>query len=241
MTERGFLRFGAGAAMVGAVLALVFNILHPRTSDIDNVRAEIETVADSGIWLFDHFMLAWAIAISFVGFIAITAYLGEGGLGGGWVWAARAAVVVGVAVTFVTLVVDGTAVKEVADNWAEATGPAKAAAFSTAEAVAQMSLALFTGTMGTLFGIAPALVGAAGLATGRFPQQMSYAWIVAGALGLLAASIQFLAGPSTLTVNVLFLGASLLATLLLFLAGWMVWNKAAEPAATVTTTRAPVA
>jgi hypothetical protein len=70
---------------------------------------------------------------------------------------------------------------------------------------------------------------------------MSYAWLVAGALGLLAASIQYLAGPSALTVNVLFLGASLLATVLLFLAGWMVWNKAAEPAATVTTTRAPVA
>jgi hypothetical protein len=240
VTERGFLRFGGGAAMVGAVLGLVFNVLHPRTGDIDNVRAEIETVADSGIWVFDHFMLAWAIAFSFVGFLALTLYLGEGG-GGGWVWAARGTVVIGVAVTFVTLVVDGMAIKEVADNWAEATGPAKAAAFSTAEAVAQVSLALFTGTIGTLFGLAPALIGAAGLATRRLPTSMSYAWIVAGGVGLLAASIQFLAGPSSLTVNGLFLPASLLATVLLFLGGWTVWNAAAEPATTVAPTRAPVA
>src|SRR5919106_501567 len=63
--ERNFMRVGAGALVVGTVLAFVFNLIHPRSSDaLDSTRGELELVAGSDIWLFDRMMLevadAWA-------------------------------------------------------------------------------------------------------------------------------------------------------------------------------------
>lgn len=226
MADRSFLRWGAGAAMVGAVLALVFNVLHPRTSDVANVENELELVAGSSIWLFDHFMLAWAIAFAFVGYVAISRSFPEGP-GAWWGRLAMATVIAGATVGFVTVLVDGMAMKHVADAWVDASGASRATLFATAQAVAEIGVALFTGTIGTLFGLTPFFFGVAILNSNVYPRWLAWLALLSGALGLFTASLQYLAGISVASALVLFPIASISSTFFLFLAGGILWKRTA--------------
>lgn len=227
--DRTVLRAGAGAAMVGAVLGLVFNILHPRaTDDLDEVVTELDLVADSGIWLFDHYMLAWAVAFALVGYIAIARSYPDGP-GASWGRIALGSAIVGVTVTFATVLVDGPAMKEAADAWDEAGRGTDGAAFATADAVANVSLALFTGLMGSLFGLTPVLFGVTGLASDAYPRWLAYVALVAGILGLVAGSIQYLQGELSLASTYIFTAGSILFTVWLFGMGWLLWRKTIPP------------
>ena len=220
MLDRSVLRWGGMAAMVGAALGVIFNLLHPRTDDY-SIQSELEMVADSDIWLFDHFMLAWALAFALIGLVAI-GWSFEEGPAQAWGRIATASAIGGITVAYVTIGLDGMALKDVADAMGD--GPE---AMATARAVAHINFALFTATIGSLFGLTPVLFGLAGMASDRYPKGLAYVAFGAGLLGLLAASIQFLSGPSTLTVNVLYLGASLGYTIWLFLMGLRLWGAPA--------------
>ena len=98
--------------MIGAVLGLVFNLLHPRGDDY-SAAGELELVASNDIWLFDHFMLAWSLAFAFVGLVAIGWSFPEGPAQG-WGRIATATAIGGVTVAYVTLGVDGMAMAAVA-------------------------------------------------------------------------------------------------------------------------------
>ncbi len=114
------MRVGAGSLVVGTVLAFVFNLIHPRSSEaLDSTRGELELVADSDIWLFDHMMLGVATAFVLVGLVALSTSM-RGGDGELWARAALVAGVAGVVVIWITVVVDGMASKQVADAWARA-------------------------------------------------------------------------------------------------------------------------
>src|SRR5262245_49140103 len=52
--EQEAVRVGSIAAVVGAMLLLVFNILHPRGGDLHDQPAQLRLIADSGIYRFDH-------------------------------------------------------------------------------------------------------------------------------------------------------------------------------------------
>jgi hypothetical protein len=216
--------------MIGAVLALIFNLLHPRATGVDTVREEIELVADSGIWLFVHFMIAWALVFGFVGLIAIArSFTGEAGVS--WGRLALGSSIAAIAVGFVAITIDGMAMKELADNWAEAGKPTGGAAFAAADAVANVSVAAFTGLVGSLFGLTATLFGVAGLVSPDYPKWLGYCALVGGLLGLLAASVLYLAGPSDVVFLGFFSVSSLLFTVWLFFSGWQLWRRVTLPAA----------
>ena len=219
--ERRALRLGGGAAMVGAAILAVANLLHPRLSDLDSVEAELKLASDSSIWLLDHFLIAWGLAFLLVGLLAIASYL-DSGASSTMARIARASAVGGVVVGYIAVSVDGMAVKEVADDWAASGGSEMSLAAGTA--VAHISLALFTALIGSLTGLTPVLMGTAQLWSGRVDKRVAYVGIGGGALCLLVASIQFLAGPSTLVTNVLFSVGSLAVTVWTFLSGRQLWK-----------------
>jgi hypothetical protein len=225
--DRGVLKLGGMAAMIGAALGLVFNLLHPRSaSAAANVMNELHMVAASDIWTFVHLMLAWSLAFALVGLVAIGWSFGEGP-GGAWGRFAIASAVAGVTVSFITILVDGQALKHVAEALvADHTAQNVAAA----TAVSEVTFALFTGTIGSLFGLTPVLFGAAVLTDGRHPRWLGYLSIVAGVLGLLTGSIQFVRGITNLTENILFPVASLGFTVWLFVMGWRLWKPEAAAA-----------
>ncbi|MEA2497725.1 MAG: hypothetical protein QOH26_130 [Actinomycetota bacterium] len=229
MDENQVLRWGGAAAMVGAGLILVGNLLHPRISDPGNVRDELEAVADSGIWVFDHFLIAWALGFLFVGLIAITSYL-DGGTSSTMARIARASVVGGVVVAFIAVSVDGMAMKTVADEWM-ASG-ATDVTFATANAVNQISLALFTALIGSFAGLSPVLITTAQLQSKRFAPWVCYLGMAGGLVCLAVSSIMVFAGPSGFVSNVLFTAGSLAVTVWVFMSGLHLWQRASEGAAT---------
>lgn len=126
MADRTFYRAGAGAAIVGTALALVFNILHPRTSgDPGDTEAHLRLVADSDIWLLDHVSLGVAILLSALGLITILRSVEADGEPA-WAWGRLAIVAALLSALFgmVVVAVDGLALKAVADSWSGASDKA---------------------------------------------------------------------------------------------------------------------
>ena len=217
MLDRSVLRWGGLAAMIGAVIGVIANLMHPR-GDTFTVQGELDLVAGSDIWLLDHFLIAWSLAFAFVGLIAIGWSFSEE-VAQGWGRIAAASAIGGIIVGYITVGVDGMALEAVAD----AGGPA-------GEAVARISLALFTGLIGSLFGLTPVLYGIAGLSSPSYPKGLAYLALAGGALGMLTSSIQFLSGPSAVVTNMMFVVASVAYTVWLFMNGLRLWKA---PAAAV--------
>ena len=239
MIDRSVLKWGGGAAVVSAALGFVFNILHPRSSEaLDSAVGELRLIADSDIWLFDHFMLAWSIGFAAIGLVAI-GWSFVGGRAAGWARLATAAAIGSVTVAFVTLAIDGMAMQEVADRWAEAGGDA--AATAAAEGIVNVSLALFTATIGSLFGLTPVLFGITSLSSDQHPNWLGQLALGAGLVGLLTASLQYLSGPSDFVTNILFPIASLGFTIWSLVMGLRLWQGRGIPATAEPEVRATVA
>ncbi|MDQ3957235.1 MAG: hypothetical protein M3273_02815 [Actinomycetota bacterium] len=232
MEERTLARVGAVAAMAGAVVGLVFNVLHPRPDDIDSVLSELEMVQDSSIWLFDHYMLGIAIALGLLGGVAISRSYAEESARS-WGRFALVAQIIGVAIGFLTISVDGMIMDKVTGEWAAAGGGTGTPEFVTAAAVANVSLGLFTALIGSLFGVTATLFGLAGLSSATYPRWLGVLVLAGGVLGFAAATIQFLGGISDLSATVLFLPASIAFTVWLFASGWYLWQRTSrEPEVT---------
>ena len=223
MLDRKFLRVGGGAAMVSAVLALIFNLLHPR-GDVDPVTEELELVLGSDIWLFDHYMLAWALAFGVVGLIAI-GWSYTDAPAQGWARAATAAAIVSLGIALITLAVDGMAQKAVADEWAAAQDDTT---YATAAAVSEISAALFTATIGSLRGLTPVLFAITGFNSAQYPKWLAWLALISGLTGFVASTIQFYGGISPTSVWI-YTVASLGYTVWLFMMGWKLWSGGPSP------------
>jgi hypothetical protein len=116
----------------------------------------------------------------------------------------------------------------VATEWAASQS---AASLAAGTAVAQISLALFTGIMPTFFGITPVLFGIAVMSSDEHPNWLGYLALLAGLLGILTGSIQFLNGVAPLTADILFPISSIAFTLWTLIMGWRLWSRSAAPAA----------
>ena len=223
MEERTLAKVGAGAAMAGAVVGAIFNLLHPRPEEIDSVLSELEMVRDSGIWVFDHYMLGVAIVLGLLGGVAISRSYAEEPARS-WGRFALVAQIVGVTIGLLTVAVDGMIVGKVVDEWAVAGGGTDTPEYVIAAAVTNVSLGLFTALIGSLFGVVATLYGLAGLNSSTYPRWLGGLALLGGLLGFTAGTVQFLGGISNLSATVLFLPASLAFTIWLFASGWYLWQ-----------------
>lgn len=219
MLNRTVTRVGAAGAMVGAVIAVVFNILHPRPEEVGAAEI-VRSAAEEGIWALDHYMLGWAIGLALLAFIVLSRSLSsEPSTSWG-----RVALIFGIgstAVAFALIGVDGFAIPEAA----EASGP------ETALAVAHVGEALLVATIAAFFGLTPILFGIAVLSGDDYPGWMGWVAIVAGVIGIVTASIMFFDGLSSFTIEVLFPIASLVFTLWIGVMGYLLWQKTSAPTA----------
>lgn len=228
MVDRAVRRAGAGAAMVGAVLGIVFNVLHPRGPGF-GAADELNLVAGSSIWLFDHFMLLWAILFALVGLVVIGLSF-EREPGRSWGRVALASAIAGGAITLVAVLMDGMATSAAAADWAASES---ADALASGTAVVTVVTAMFTAIMFTFFGLTPVLFGVAVLNSAEYPKWLGYLAVGAGLLGLVTGSIQFLNGISALTANFLFPISSLAFSVWALVMGWTLWKRS-EAVATTT-------
>lgn len=212
MLDRSVLRWGGMAAMVGAGVGTVANLMHPRSDDLGTPQGLVDLVSGSDLWVIDHYLIAWSIALAGVGILCLAKSLVQEPARS-WGWLAIAFTIGSVTVGYLLAAIDGFALKDAADSG----GP-------EALAVAQVSAGLFTAMMGSLFGLTPVLLGIALLSTTQYPRWLGMVAVVSGAIGLFTASYQYLVGYNSLITNYLFTLGSLGTTVVLFVAGWYLWK-----------------
>src|SRR3989454_6940536 len=105
MPERTLTRIGAAAAVLGAVLGLVVNVLHPRVNDPANTKAFLRQVAESTIWVGDHVGIIFAMLLVTGGLVAVYRSI-TSGPGAAWARLGFAAALVSAGLGFVTVAVE---------------------------------------------------------------------------------------------------------------------------------------
>lgn len=218
MLDRSVVRLGAAGGMVGAVIAVIFNILHPRSSEV-GAAATSALSLDEGIWEFDHYMIGWAIGLALFAFVVIARSM-TGEPSTSWATVALWFSIGSTAILFVSVVLDGFAVPQ-------------AAAHGLGEPVALVSEGVFVAGIGTFFGVLPVLFGVAVLTGDDYPNWLAWLAIGAGLLGIVTSSMIFFDGLTETTTNVLFPIASVAFTVWIGSMSFLLWQKAgATPAAT---------
>jgi len=222
-TQADYFRWGGLAAVVAGSLGIIFNLIHPRTTEnVGNVRSHLEMIAGSDGWNFIHAGLALAVAIGVLGIIAIGLSMGATA---GELWARTWVLFAAVssAVLLVVVAIDGAAMKAVADRWAGSGDDA--GVFAAAAGVEGVATALFTVGVLMFFGISPLLLGMAVFTSGSYPKVLGQVSVVAGVLGLLTALLMWIQGATVLNSVILFPIASLVGTIVLIWAGWELWKS----------------
>ncbi|MDQ4005434.1 MAG: hypothetical protein M3135_03915, partial [Actinomycetota bacterium] len=101
------IRIGARAGIVGALLGMVGNLLHPATPTGD--PAGVATaIAESSIWVVDHLVIVLGLILMLGGLYAITRSM-EDGLPGALARLGFAAAIAGITVGTVLVTLDGLA------------------------------------------------------------------------------------------------------------------------------------
>lgn len=238
-TDRlSFFRVSAGAGLLGGVLAVVFNLLHPRSNDIiQGGRGELEAIAGSDMWRLIHIVLGLATAMIFIGVIGIALSM-FGTRADTWARAWLIFSTVAVTILLVTLALDGGPMKNLADQWAD--GGKDAGQFLAATTLMEMNSALLGASIAMLFGVAPLLFGMAVMSGGGYPKALGQVAFAGGAIGLVDALVLAFQGFSKLSIAILFPITSLVATIVLAWAAWELWKKNEPVRTTTTRTDTPV-
>lgn len=197
MSERLVLRIGGMAALVGGVMVVAGNAIHPREpGQLDNAEALLSVVAGSAIWAVNHFILMVAITLLLAAYYGLThSITNEPGL----IWARLgwgvAIVGAGIGVTF--MLIEAVALRGIADTWAASSGTQQELALAAGNALFYLSLTLSTGAASFFFGISPILVGKAILGSTEYPQWLGWLGMFLGAIGVAANAFQIVSGVTT--------------------------------------------
>ena len=215
-TEGWIVRLGAWGGVVGSLLAMVGNLLHPATPTGDP-EGVARTIADSGSWVPVHLVIVVGLILMLGGLVAIARSIQQG--------AAEAlarlglvAAVAGVAVGVILVIVDGVAAKHLAKAWAQAPPEEAAAALRVVVgeetinfALAALFNILFAGVTFVLLGLAVAM-------DGRHPRGPAWAVVVAGLGSIPVGLVQAYQGESVAFTRV---ATIIFPTIILLWVAWM--------------------
>jgi hypothetical protein len=192
--QRGIFRIGAVAGIVGALLAMVGNLLHPATP-IGDPEGVARTIAQSERWVLVHLVIVVGLIIMLGGLVAISRSI-EGGLPGAVAQLGSVAAVAGVTVGVVLVIVDGVAAKHLADAWEAAPAEEGAAALRVVLAEEAINFALAS-LFNILFaGVTFILLGLAVAWSGEYPVWLGWVVVVAGVGSVLVGLVQAYTGES---------------------------------------------
>ncbi|MBA3729061.1 MAG: DUF4386 family protein [Actinobacteria bacterium] len=191
-TERWVYRMGGAAAVVGAVLGMVGNLIHPVTP-MDDPEGVARVIAESGTWVPIHLAIVIGIALMLGGLIAIHHSI-RGGVAGALARFGLFAAVAGITVGLLLVILDGVAARQLAEEWAAAPPDQRAAALALVTANETINFALaslfniiFAGVTFILFGLAVALSDA-------YPRWLGWIVVMAGIGSIAAGSVQAFTG-----------------------------------------------
>jgi hypothetical protein len=216
------------AGILSAVIAVVFNAIHPRASSAslnDNVEL-LRIVSASDSWRLVHLASIFA---TLIGVTAIVAILWSMVLGGStrWPFIALVSLVLTTPVLLLSVGLDGFAIKSVADRWADAAGGDRQTLLAAATALRSVDVAVLDLVMVGQFGLTAILLGVASWTSTVYGKPLGLVAVAAGLTGLLCGALQALSGRLTTFSYLVVLTASLaLFTIWLALASTVLWRQA---------------
>ena len=113
-TDAWVVRLGAWGGIVGSLLAMVGNLLHP-APPTDDPAGVATTISESGIWVPVHLVIVVGLILMLGGLVAISGSI-QGGIAGALAQLGLVAAAAGVAVGVILVIVDGVAAKHLADS-----------------------------------------------------------------------------------------------------------------------------
>jgi hypothetical protein len=216
MTDRPALRLAATLLFVGELLSLLAGIFHPAREDPNNHPAVFAEYAASATWTAVHLGQFVGMAIVIAGllalFVALNAHAARPGWAGGF---GAVAAVATLALYGVLQAVDGVALKQAVDAWAQAPDADKAARFASAEALRWLEWGVRS-YQSVTFGLALVLFAIALVEAPRTPRPIGYLMGVSGLAYLVQGWVLGTAGFSAANT-----APQLLAYGLIF--AWSLW------------------
>ena len=219
--DRTLIRIGSVSAIIGAVLFMIANVLHPRSPNIEITQAQIETVAASDIWLTDHLVLLLSGLLLLGGLIALRKSI-TGLPGAVWAEFGYVSALVSTGVWVVLVGLDGIASKVVHDAYAAAPG---AGTLAIAELMEEIDIGLFSTFIIVFFGVTLLLSGLGVALSDNFPKWLGWVAVVLATASLITGFVQAYTGLSVLVTGMVFPGLSSFLTLWLLIMGVLMWRR----------------
>jgi len=225
--RRRVYRIGGSAAIAGAILGGVGNVLHPATP-IDDPEGVARVIAESEIWIPVHVVIVLGIGLMLGGLVALYHSI-QGGVGGVLARFGLFAGVAGVTIGLVLVILDGVAARQLAEEWSAAPPAERPVSLGLVHvnetinfAIASLFNLVFAGVTFILFGLAVAL-------SDVFPRWLGWVVVVAGASSIGAGLIQAFTGEPTDASRVLTIIGPTVITLWLLVIGILLVRKARQP------------
>src|SRR5215203_4560910 len=194
LEEWSIFRIGAVAGIVGSLLAMVGNLLHPATPT-GNPEGVARTIAQSERWVLVHLVIVVGLILMLGALVALSRSI-EGGLPGALSQLGYVAAVAGVTVGVVVVIVDGVAAKYLADAWQVAPPDQAAAALRVVLAEEAINFAI-AALFNILFaGVTFILLGLAVAWSGEYPRWLGWVAVVAGIVSVPVGLVQAYTGES---------------------------------------------
>lgn len=221
--DRQLFRWGGFASVVGALLGLVGNLIHPVTPT-DDPEGVARVIADSGGWVAMHIAIVIGIMLMLGGLVAIRHSI-RGGIAEALARFGLVAGVAGVTVGLILVTLDGVAAPQLAEEWAAAPPDRQATALALVHlqetlnfALASLFNLLFAGATFILLGLAVAM-------SGIYPRWLGWIVVVAGSLSIPAGLIQAFVGEPSDASRVLTIIGPTVITLWLLAMGMLLIRR----------------
>jgi hypothetical protein len=193
--------YGGIAAVLGSVLGMVGNLIHPVTP-LNDPEGVAHVIAHSDAWFGIHFAIVIGISLMLGGLVALGRSISDGpagALGRLGLFAST----VGITIGLILVILDGVAAHQLAEQWASAPVDQKPIALQVMLANETVNFALaslfnliFAGATYILFGLAVAL-------SNVYPKWMGWIAVAAGCGSIGAAIIQGATGTPTTASRIL--------------------------------------
>src|SRR5215211_859730 len=196
--EWSIFRIGAVAGIVGSLLAMVGNLLHPATPT-GNPEGVARTIAQSDNWVLVHLVIVVGLILMLGALVALSRSI-EGGVPGALAWLGSIAAVAGVTVGVILVVV-----AEEAINFA----------------LASLFNILFAGVTFILLGLAVA-------SSGEYPGWLGWVVVVAGVGSVPVGLVQAYMGESIGFTRIATIIFPTTITLWVVVMSVLLWRKAGK-------------
>jgi len=219
------MRIGSVGVVLGAVTAGIGNLLHPVTPRNDP-GGVVTVIAHSQHWTLIHMVIIFGVILMLAGLLGIRHSITTLGLTGALTRLGMWAATIGTTIGLITVVLDGVAAKQLANQWAAAADPSRQVALGLVSANETVNFALagmfnlsFAGVPFILFGLAVAR-------SGSYPRWLVWVAYAAGVGSVGAGLVQAFTGEPTTTSLILTIIGPTVICLWLLVMGTLLWRRA---------------